>query len=89
MAWVEEFSSRTIRLIGVAENLGALGLIIPALTGIAPLLTPIAALGLAVVQVLAARLHLHRGETQMLPINLVLALLAVVVVWGRFGPEPF
>ncbi|MET0416768.1 MAG: DoxX family protein [Actinoplanes sp.] len=43
LPWVEDFSLGPVRLIGVAELLGGLGLILPATTGIAPVLTPIAA----------------------------------------------
>lgn len=42
-AWVEDFSPATVRFIGVVEILGALGLVLPALTGITPILTPLAA----------------------------------------------
>lgn len=52
LPWVEDISTGTLRLIGVAEILGALGLILPAWTGIAPILTPIAAVGLAVIMAL-------------------------------------
>ena len=51
MGWVEGSSQPTIRLIGMAEIMGAIGLIAPALTEIAPILTPVAAFGLAVVAI--------------------------------------
>ncbi|UJP40464.1 DoxX family protein [Cellulomonas palmilytica] len=84
--WVEEFPTRTIRLIGVAELLAALGLVLPAATGILPVLTPLAATGLVVVMLLAARVHARRGERQAIVVNAVLLVLAAVVAWGRFGP---
>ena len=62
LPWVEDFSAGTVRLIGVAELLGCLGLVLPAVTGIAPVLTPIAATCLAVVMVLAAATHVRRKE---------------------------
>ena len=89
MAWAEDFSPGTIRFIGVVEALGAIGLILPAVTGILPWLTPLAATGLAVVQLLAIRVHLRRGETQVLPANIGLLLLAAFVAWQRFGPNAF
>ena len=85
MPWVEDYSARTVRLIGVAEVLGALGLILPQATGIAPILTPIAATGLVIVQALAIRTHARRGETQVLPANIALLLLALFVAIGRFA----
>lgn len=86
LPWVEDFSVGTVRFIGLVELLGALGLILPAATGIAPALTPTAATGLAVVMVLAAATHIRRKEPSGVAFNAVLFLLAVVVAWGRFGP---
>lgn len=89
MAWVDDFSPPMVRFIGTMEILGAIGLVLPALTGIAPILTPVAAVGLAVVQIGAALTHLRRREPAILPANLVLLGLAVVVAWGRSGPYHF
>ena len=86
LPWVEDFSLGTIRLIGVAELLGGIGLILPAVTGIAPILTPIAAACLAFVMVLAAVTHIRRKEPSGVVVNAVLFALAVFVAWGRFGP---
>jgi hypothetical protein len=66
------------------EILGALGVILPWLTGIAPILTPIAAVGLVVVQIGALRVHLVRNERQPLPANVLLLLLAGFAAVGRF-----
>lgn len=86
--YVEDFSDRAITLIGVAEVLAAIGLILPGLTGILPVLIPLAALGLVAVMAGAAMVHLRRGERHMLPINAVLLVLAAIVAWGRVGPYP-
>jgi uncharacterized membrane protein len=86
MAWVNDFSANAVKLIGVAEILGALGLVLPALTGIAPVLTPIAAVGLMIVMVGAAVTHARRKENQVIIANAVLFVLLAVVAWGRFGP---
>ncbi|WP_315093625.1 DoxX family protein [uncultured Cellulomonas sp.] len=85
LPWVDDFSARTVRFIGVAEIAGALGLVLPQLTGIAPVLTPIAAVGLVIVQALAIRTHLRRGEKQVLPANAALLLLALFVAVGRLA----
>jgi len=89
MAWTGDFSAGTIKFIGLVEVLGALGLILPAAFGIATVLTPLAATGLAVVMALAIVVHARRGETKALPMNVVLLVLAAVVAWGRFGPYSF
>ena len=86
MGWVEDFSDPGVRAIGALELLGALGLLVPAVTGVATVLVPIAAVGLAVLMVGAAATHRRRGELPMIGINTVLLLLALVVAWARFGP---
>ena len=89
MGWVEDYSANTVKLIGAAELLAAIGLILPAATGILPWLTPLAALGLVVIMVLAIPVHLRRHETRNVVVNVVLALLAAFVAWQRFGPNAF
>ena len=83
--WVADFSAGTVRFIGSVEFLGAVGLILPAVTGIATILTPLAATGLAVIMVLAAGVHVRRKEFPAIGINIVILLLAAFVAWGRFG----
>src|SRR5262249_33832517 len=85
LPWVDDFSSSTVRLIGVVELLGAIGLVVPTLSGIAPGLTPLAAVGLAVAMVLAAITHARRGEISSIAVNVILLALAVVIAWGRFA----
>ena len=89
MKWTEDFSAGTIKLIGTAEVLGALGLILPAVLDIAPVLVPIAATGLAVLMLGAAITHARRKEPQPIVINAVLLILAVIVAVFRFGPNSF
>jgi uncharacterized membrane protein YphA (DoxX/SURF4 family) len=89
MAWTEDFSPGTIKLIGGLEVLAAIGLTLPAVLDIAPVLVPLAALGLVAIMIGAAITHGRRGETPMIGVNLVLLALAAVVVWGRFGPYSF
>lgn len=84
MGWAEDFSDGTVQLIGALELAAAVGLILPWATGVFPVLTLLAALGLVVVMLLAARVHYRRNESQMVTINLVLAALAVVVAIRRF-----
>jgi uncharacterized membrane protein YphA (DoxX/SURF4 family) len=86
MGWVEDFSDPGVRAIGALEVLGALGLLVPALTGVATVLVPLAAVGLALLMVGAAVTHRRRGELPMIGINTVLLVLTVVVAWARFGP---
>jgi uncharacterized membrane protein YphA (DoxX/SURF4 family) len=85
MGWVEDFSDGFVKFVGGVEVLGALGLILPAALGIVPVLTPIAATGLALAQTAALVVHLRRKEPQVIPANLVLIAVAVFIAWGRFG----
>jgi MYXO-CTERM domain-containing protein len=85
MAYVDDLTHTQVRLIGTAEVLGALGLILPQATGIAPVLTPVAALGFAVLMVGAALTHRRRREMQAIGANAVLFALAVFVAVGRFA----
>lgn len=89
MPWAHDFSAGAIKAIGTVEMLGAAGLIVPAATGILPVLTPLAATGLALTMVAAAIVHLRRGEYAGTMPSLVLLVLSVVVAWGRFGPYSF
>jgi uncharacterized membrane protein YphA (DoxX/SURF4 family) len=87
--WAQNFSPTSIRLIGVIEVLGAIGLVVPAAVHIAPILVPLAAVGLALVMVGAVVVHARRKEPVNVAVNLVLIALAVFVAWGRFGPYSF
>jgi uncharacterized membrane protein len=89
LPWVEDVSDGTLRVIGVTEFAAALGLILPAATGIAVWLTPLAACGIALIMVLAIGLHARRKEPGAIATNVVLLALAVLVAWGRFGPYSF
>ncbi|WP_432194329.1 DoxX family protein [Streptomyces sp. bgisy027] len=89
LAWVNDFSPATVRFIGVVEFAAALGLILPAATDIAPVLTPLAASGLVITMILAAITHARRKEPPAIVFNAVLLILAALVAWGRFGPYSF
>jgi len=90
MVWVEDFSDPAIRTIGGLEFLGALALILPAVTGIAPILVPLAAVGLAITMFGAIVVHVRRGDGALLVgVPIVLALMAFSVAWGRFGGYAF
>lgn len=78
-----------IRGIGVVEVLGAIGLIVPPLVHILPVLAPLAAVGLALVMVGAIVTHGRRKEYPNVAVNVVLLGLALFVAWGRFGAYAF
>lgn len=89
MAWTEDFQEGQLKGIGAVEVLGALGLVLPAALGIAEVLTPLAAAGLAVTMVGAVATHARRGEKQAVVPPAVLGVLLVVLAVLRFGPYSF
>ena len=89
MAWTEDFSPEMLKLIGTLEVLAAVGLILPAALDIAPIIVPLAAVGLVLLMIGAAITHARRGEAKNIIINVVLLAMAAVVAWGRFGPYSF
>lgn len=88
MGWVEDFSATTIKMIGTLEILAAVGLVLPGLTGVAPVLTPLAASGLALLMIGAAGAHMRRREWGNLVPVVLLGGMAAVVAWGRLGAWP-
>lgn len=87
--WVEDFSAGSVKAIGAVEVLAAVGLVLPAVLDIAPVLVPLAALGLVMIMVGAAITRIRRHEFKLVVADLTYLVLAGFVAWGRFGPEPF
>jgi hypothetical protein len=88
MPWTGEHSEAFVRIIGLIDLAGGIGILLPALTRILPRLTVLAALGCTVLQVFAITFHVSRGEAAVTPLNLVLLALAVFVLWGRGRKAP-
>jgi DoxX-like protein len=92
MPWTTDLTTGQVRLLGTAELLGAVGLVLPKLLGIVDdragveaILTGLAATGLALIQLGAIPVHLRRGEPAVLPMNIVLLAAAAFVAAARFG----
>jgi hypothetical protein len=77
-----------MRATGVVDLLGGVGLLLPALTRVQPVLTVWAAFGCALLQVFAIIFHLSRGEAANTPFNFFLVGLSIFVVWGRRSKLP-
>lgn len=82
--WAGEVSPTLVKLTGIVDLLGGLGLILPALLRIKPMLTPVAALGVIVLMICASVFHILRGEASQIGFNIVVILLAAFVACGRF-----
>jgi DoxX-like family len=78
-----------LRLLGVAEVLGALGLVLPGLLRIRPGLTPLASAGLVIIMIGATVVTLAGGMVAVALMNLVVALLAAFVAYSRWRLAPY
>jgi hypothetical protein len=87
MHWARTWSDLNVKLLGLAEVLGAIGLIVPGVTAILPVLTPVAAVCLAILMGGAVKTHLDLKEP-LVP-AIVLAALCLFVAVGRFALVPF
>ena len=86
MTWAHGRRDNFIRFVGTSELLGAIGLILPMITGILPWLTVLAAIGLTLIQLLAIFTeHLPKKEYKVIPMNIVLLALSVFIVFGRWA----
>lgn len=83
MRWARTWSDGSVKLLGFAEVLGGIGVVVPHLTGIAPVLTPIAAVCLVKLMLGAVKTHVDLRESVAAPA--FLAVLGVFVAVGRFG----
>ncbi|GAA3467827.1 DoxX family protein [Nonomuraea roseola] len=88
VAWYAAVPQSLIVFIGICEVLGGVGLILPAMTGVKPKLTPLAAVGLALTMILAAGFHIMRGEYALVPANLLLGGVAAFIAVGRWRLRP-
>lgn len=86
MPWARSFSAGQVKAIAALEVLAALGLVLPAATGVAPVLTALAATGTALIMVGAVVTHARGKEWSQIGPGAVLLVMAVVIAWGRFGP---
>lgn len=81
---VENLPQNLIRFIGISEILGVVGIILPQLIGILPILTPMAAVGLGIIMILASIVHFTRNEKTTVLLNLFILLVCAFVAYGRF-----
>jgi len=88
LPWTKEVPAWLVRFIGVSELLGALGLLLPSILSIKPVLTPVAAIGIIAIMLLASIFHISKGEFPEVGFTLILTLVAAFVVWGRFKKVP-
>lgn len=88
MPWAGQVPAAVVRLLGVIDLLGALGLILPSLLRIKPLLAVWAAIGVVVLMVCATIFHVSRGEASVVGVNIFCAFIATFIAWGRLKKAP-
>lgn len=88
LPWVTQVPEGLVRFIGFSEFLGGIGLLLPAILRIKPILTSYAAIGLAVVMLLASIFHISKGEMSVIGMNFVFMAMALFVAWGRMKKVP-
>lgn len=87
--WTANASSGFIRTLGLLEILAAVGLILPAVVDVAPVMVPITAVSWVLLMIGAMITHGRLGQFAFMLLNAVYLGLAVFIAWGRFGPESF
>jgi hypothetical protein len=83
--WAGQVPVALVKFTGIIDLLGALGLLLPALLRIRPKLTPIVAVAIIVLMVCAGIFHTARGEASVIGVNIIFALMATFIAWGRFS----
>jgi hypothetical protein len=87
--WTAEAGRGFVKSLGAVELLAAAGLVLPALTGIAPALVPVTAACWVLLMVGATITHVRHGSANFAVLNLAYLAVAAFVAWGRFGPAAF
>ncbi len=87
--WTQHASVGFVKTLGVLELLAAVGLILPAVLDIAPVMVPVTAVCWALLMVGAMITHGRLGQFKFVMLTFVYFALAAFIAWGRFGPWPF
>jgi DoxX-like family len=83
--WTRDFNSRFVKTLGVLELAAAIGLILPAVLDIAPIMVPVTAGCWVLLMVGAMITHARLGQFKFALLNSVYLALAAFIAWGRFG----
>jgi DoxX-like family len=83
--WTQDFSGGFVKSLGVLELLTAVGLILPAVLGIGPVIVPVTATCWVLLMIGAMFTHGRHGQFNFVMLNSVYLALAAFIVWGRFG----
>jgi len=84
LSWLTAYSPAMVLFICLAKVIGALGLVLPVYFNVVPILTPIAALGIATIMILAMRYHILKKEYKDIPATIVFLALSIFIAYNRF-----
>ncbi|HEX5970207.1 MAG TPA: DoxX family protein [Intrasporangium sp.] len=87
--WTAQASVGFVKTLGVLELLAAVGLILPAVVDVAPVMVPVTAACWVLLMVGAMLTHGRLGQLRFVLLNVAYLALAAFIAWGRFGPESF
>ena len=87
--WVDNVPAALLKLLGLAELAAGVGLVLPPLVGVFPVLTAFAAAGVVIVMIGAVVIHAGRSEYPNVAISLTFAAMAGAIAFARFGPYAF
>ena len=88
-AWTRGVSPAFVKTLGVLELLAAIGLILPAMVDVAPVMVPVTAVCWVALMIGAMITHGRLGQFKLVMLNVVYVAIAVFITVGRFGPESF
>ncbi|MEH1015711.1 DoxX family protein [Micromonospora sp. CPCC 206060] len=88
MPWARAVPGFAVRALGAVELLTAIGLVVPAATGTASVLTPVAALVVVLIMIGSVPVFAGTGDRVAIALSLLVLVLAALVAWARFGPYP-
>lgn len=87
--WVDNVDDGLVKTLGGLELLAAIGLILPAVLDIAPVMVPVTAVCWILLMIGAMITHGRLRQVKFVLVNTVYLAIAVFIAWGRFGPRPY
>lgn len=86
--WTSQVPVALLKLTGIVDLLGGIGLILPSLLRFMPKVVPMTAIAIVVLMVCASIFHIARGEASQIGANFVFVLIAAFIAWGRRSKVP-
>ncbi|SEW52727.1 DoxX family protein [Chitinophaga arvensicola] len=85
--WTAQLPVPLVKGTGIIDLLGGTGILLPSLLRIQPRFTAFTAIGIIALMIAAGIFHIARGEASLIGVNIVFAIIATFIVWGRWIPR--